>query len=68
MFIFPIGEFAAVIRKAEPMKNNKYRVFISKTHEQPVKWYLRRRWGFSELDAQTVLDVTPYYRNFACLG
>jgi hypothetical protein len=67
MFIFPIDEFAAVIRKADRMKNKKYRVFISKTHEQPAKWYLRRSWGFSELDAKTVLDVTPYYRNFACL-
>ncbi len=52
MFIFPIDEFVAVIRKADRMKNKTYRVFISKTHEQPAKWYLRRRWGFSELDAK----------------
>jgi hypothetical protein len=67
MFIFPIDEFAEVVRRSDKLKNGSYRVYISRTHGDNGRWYVRRKGSFSVLNDSTTIDVTGYYRNFACL-
>lgn len=67
MFIFPITEFADTIRRADKLGNGNYRVYISRSKEDPARWYLRRKPRFTELTPEAVLEVTPFYRNFGCL-
>ncbi len=68
LFVFPIAEFANCIRRSDKIPNGKYRVYISRTRGDNPRWYMRRQSGFAELTDETVIDVTKYYRNFACLG
>jgi hypothetical protein len=68
MFIFPINAFAETVRRSDKLTNGRYRVFISRTHGDPARWYMRRTSSFKELNEDTVIDVTSFYRNFACLG
>jgi hypothetical protein len=67
MFIFPIEEFVEVIRRSDRVGNGNYRVFISRSREDESKWFVRRLPKFRALDAQSVIDVSAYYRNFDCL-
>jgi hypothetical protein len=68
MFIMPIVTFADVIRRSDRLKNGKYRVYISRTHGENPRWYVRRVPKFDVLNEATVIDVTTHYENFKCLG
>lgn len=65
-FIFPVREFASIIRKA-PIAGGKRRVYISRCLDNPERWVLRRRGRFDEVSDETCLDVSSYRRNFAQL-
>jgi len=67
LFIFPAKEFAELVRTSDRLSNGNYRVFLSRPHVEPDRWYMRRVPRFTELTSKTVHDVTKYYRNFACL-
>ena|SRR5579885_338774 len=64
MFIFPIKDFAEIVRASNKLGNGKYRVCISRTVGTNTRWYVRRLSKFDILNSQTVIDVTSYYRNF----
>ena len=68
MFIFPIDDFAALVRQSDRRSNGKYRVYFSRSVHDPKRWYLRRLPNFTELSEASVIEVTPYYRNFGYLG
>jgi hypothetical protein len=68
VFIMPIPTFVDLMRRSDKRPKGDYRVLISRSLEKEPRWYLRRKSGFKELDADTVIDVTEHYRNFACLG
>jgi hypothetical protein len=67
MFIFPIDVFADIVRKSDKLGNGSYRVCISRKLGDEPHWFVRRQSKFSVIDKETTIDVTPYYRNFACL-
>jgi hypothetical protein len=68
MFIFPIIEFADIVRRSDRLGNGNYRVYISRTlgGDEP-RWYVRRLPKFETLTKESVIDVTAHYRNFRCL-
>jgi hypothetical protein len=67
MFIFPIADFAKIVRSSDRLGNGNYRVYISRTADESPRWYVRRLPKFDALNSETVIDVTGYYRNFRCL-
>jgi hypothetical protein len=68
MFIFPVKDFADVVRSAHKAGNEKYKVYISRSLGDAPRWYNRRRQRkFDTLDGENVVDVTHHYRNFQCL-
>lgn len=68
VFIFPVREFAAVIREAPQVgAKREHRVYISRCLEEPQRWILRRAKRFNAVDDETCLDVTSYHRNFSVL-
>ena len=67
MFIFPITEFAQIIRRSDRLGNGNYRVYISRTWGDDPRWYVRRLPKFDALTNDSVIDVTAHYRNFKCL-
>jgi hypothetical protein len=67
MFVFPIDTFADIVRRSDKLNNGSYRVYISRSQQDAKRWYVRRRARFGELNDETTIDVTAYYRNFACL-
>ncbi len=67
MFIFPIEDFARIVRASDKLGNGNYRVYISRAVDDISRWYVRRQPKFSTLNEKTVIDVTSYYRNFECL-
>ena len=66
-FIFPVREFASIIRTA-PVAGGKRRVYISRCLENPKRWVLRRKQRFETVCDETCLDVSSYRRNFGLLG
>src|SRR5260370_38313715 len=68
LFVFPIAEFADCVRRSDKLTNGKYRVYISRTHRENPRWYMRRKSSFTELATENVIDVTKDSRDFACLG
>jgi hypothetical protein len=67
IFIFPIRDFARIIRCA-PIAGGKHRVYISRCLDDPNRWVLRRRGRFDAIDEATCLDVSSYRRNFELLA
>lgn len=67
MLIFPIDDFAKIIRMSDKLGNGKYRVYISRKLGDEQRWFVRRRSKFNVIDHETTVDVTRYYRNFQCL-
>ena len=67
IFIFPVRDFAALIKKAIPSKEQR-KVYISRSIHDPSKWYLRRLPKITELTPDAVVDVSNYRRNFALLN
>ena len=65
-FIFPVREFASIIRAA-PMAGGKRRVFISRCRDDSKRWVLRRKAKFERVTDETCLDVSAYRRNFGLL-
>jgi hypothetical protein len=68
MFVFPAREFANLVRTSDRLGNDNYRVYLSRTRDDPKHWYMRRLGKFTEINKKTAHDVSRYYRNFACLG
>jgi hypothetical protein len=68
MFVFPVQRFVDLVRAADRLGNGDYRVFLSRPHDFPDRWYMRRVPRFTEFTSKTIHDVTNYYRNFDCLG
>lgn len=66
MFVLPAEEFVEIVKAADRLNNGNYRVYISRSVSDS-RWYVRRRWKFSALDASSVIDVSKHYRNFNCL-
>jgi len=67
MFIFPIEEFAKVIRLSDKLANGNYRVYISRKQGDENRWFVRRKPRFDVINEETTVEVTRYYRNFVCL-
>ena len=68
MLIFPIADFAKIVRMTYKSGNGKYKVYISRKLGDEPHWFVRRRpKSFNVIDEETTVDVTPYYRNFRCL-
>jgi hypothetical protein len=67
MFIFPVAVFAHAVRQADRVSKGDYRVFISRSKQEPNRWYVRRKWAFDALTPETAFEVTEHYRNFRCL-
>jgi hypothetical protein len=67
MLIFPIDDFAKIVRMSDKLGNGKYRVYISHRLDDERQWFVRRQPKFNVINDETTVDVTPYYRNFQCL-
>jgi hypothetical protein len=67
MFIFPIDDFAKIVRMSDKSGNGNYRVCISRQSDDDLRWFVRRQPKFNVIDKETTVDVTSHYRNFRCL-
>jgi hypothetical protein len=68
MLIFPINDFVEIVRSSVKSGNSEYKVYISCSPDDEPRWYVRRQGRkFDTLTAETVVNVTEYYRNFRCL-
>ena len=67
MFIFPIDDFAKIVRMSDKSGNGNYRVCISRQSDDDLRWFVRRQPKFNVIDKETTVDVTSQYRNFRCL-
>jgi hypothetical protein len=65
LFIFPIDEFAQFVRRTRKSPQENYRTLISSTDNS--RWYMWSGHRIDKLTDATTIDVTKYYRNFACL-
>ncbi len=66
-FIFPVSDFAALIRAA-PLSGAKRKMYLSRCLDDPERWVLRRQSrSFDRVDDETCLDVSRYRRNFGLL-
>jgi hypothetical protein len=68
LFVFPVVEFAALVRGTRKSLQEKYRTLISCTRDNPPRWYIWSGHRVDSLRDDALVDVTRYYRNFACLG
>jgi hypothetical protein len=66
IFIFPIREFHHLLQKAA-ISGDKRKVYISRSIDNPHKWFFRIQNRFNEISADTCIDVTGYRRNFSLL-
>jgi len=67
MLIFPIDDFAKIVRMSDKLRNGNYRVLISRKLGDEPHWFVRRQPKFNVINDETAVDVTPHYRNFPCL-
>jgi hypothetical protein len=67
IFIFPVRDFARLLREAIPSGDNKRTVYISRLKDEPERWVLRRLRKFSAVDDSSTVDVSQYRRNFSVL-
>jgi hypothetical protein len=67
IFIFPVADFVRIIKAAPRVGGEKHRVYISRTLEEPQRWFLRTRSKFDAVSEDSCLDVSSYRRNFALL-
>jgi hypothetical protein len=67
MLIFPINDFARIVRMSYRVGNGNYNVYISRRLGDELHWFVRRQPKFDVINDDTTVDVTPYYRNFSCL-
>jgi len=66
-FIFSVADFQSIIRSAPMVGAGKRRLYISRSRDEPHRWFLRLQTKFAEINQVTCLDVTRYRRNFAAL-
>ncbi len=66
MLIFPIDDFAEIVRMAYK-SGGKYKLYISRKLGDENRWFVRCQPRFNVIDDETTIDVTRYYRNFRCL-
>jgi hypothetical protein len=67
MLVFPIEDFAKIVRMSDKLGNGNYRVYISRKLGDERRWFMRRQPKFDVINDETTVDVTSYYRNFQCL-
>jgi hypothetical protein len=67
MFIFPIADFARIVRMSDRLSNGNYRVYISRALGDKPNWFMRRRPKFDVINDETTIDVTSYNHNYSCL-
>jgi hypothetical protein len=65
-FVFPVREFSQII-SASSIAGGKHRVYISRSREDPKRWFLRRKSRFDRIDEHTCLDVSQFRRGFRLL-
>lgn len=67
MFIFPIADFARIVRLSYN-SGAAFKVYISRKLGHENRWFVERQGRkFDVIDGETTVEVTPYYRNFRCL-
>lgn len=66
IFIFPVKDFARVVQMGIPAKGHR-KVYISRVRDEPDRWVLRRKNKFTEINGESVVDVSRYRRNFSLL-
>ena len=64
IFIFPVRDFAEIIRSAIPSKGRR-KVYISRLHGEAERWVLPNQ--FTAVTDAVCQDVSKYRRNFAAL-
>ncbi len=67
IFIFPVRDFARLVRLAIP-SGGKRKVYISRSRQDPSKWYLRRIYRVTEITPDSTADVSSFRRNFTVLN
>lgn len=65
IFIFPVKDFITLLKNAIP-SGKKVKLYISHSKFKD-KWYIRKKSKFTELDKESVIEVTSYRRNFSLL-
>ena len=65
IFIFPVRDFAEIIRCGIPSKDHQRKVYISRSRTESARWFLRRKNRFATV--AECLEVTQYRRNFGAL-
>jgi hypothetical protein len=66
IFIFPAKEFNQIINSAlirNTKQGKKANLFIAHSFKDD-RWYVWKKWNFSEINPDTAIDVTRYRRNF----
>jgi hypothetical protein len=66
IFIFPVRDFAEIIRSGIPSKGQR-KVYISRLHGEAERWVLRRTNRFATVTDESCRDVSKYRRNFSVL-
>ena len=67
IFVFPIAIFHELLSKAVESAGKRM-VWISRSNDDPKRWYFRLKRRFSEINDATCFEVTKYHRNFSILG
>ena len=66
IFIFPVRDFAEIIRCGIQSKGRK--VYLSRLKGEAERWFLRKKARrFEKITEETCLEVTAYRRNFGAL-
>ena len=65
IFLFPIDDFIGLLKSAFGAERKT--LLISRSAQDPSRWYMRRKSRFSELTTETVADVSRYRRAFDLL-
>ena len=66
IFIFPIGEFHRLLQRAV-LSGDKRKVYISRSIENPERWFFRIKNRFDEISVDSCIEVSSYRRNFSAL-
>lgn len=66
IFVFPIEVFDELLSSAIKSAGKRM-VWVSRSVTDPDRWYFRIARGFTEVNAETCIEVTKYRRNFSVL-
>ena len=67
IFVFPVAVFDQLIKNAIT-SGEKKKVYISRSKEDPDKWFLRKQRKIEEINETSCIDVSEYRRNFKVLS